>query len=331
MSRAVISDELGPPESYTIRDHVPPSPGPGQIMIAVKAIGVSYVDVLIAAGKYQVRPPVPFIPGTECAGVVKALGDGVTHLAVGDRVMGSGFGGLFAELATVRAASFSRVPDALSFQEAAVFPPSYTTAYHALVDRGGLTAGEVLVVLGAAGAVGIAAIQVGKHLGAHVIASASTAEKRELCLRAGADAVVDTRGTEWRDEVKAAAGGRAVDVVFDPVGGDMTDPAFRTLAYNGRYLVIGFTGGIASLKTNLPLVKTASLIGVQIRAFGENEPERAAANGERCVELAARGALRPMIGAVYGFEEFRAAMVAAFDGRVAGRVILDLESTSAPS
>lgn len=331
MPRAVISDELGPPENYAIREHAPPPPGPGQITIAVKAIGVSYVDVLIAAGKYQVQPPVPFIPGTECAGVVEALGEGVTHVRLGDRVMGSGFGGIFAELATVRAASFHRVPAALSLQEAAVFPPSYTTAYHALVDRGALASGETLVVLGAAGAVGIAAIQVGKHLGAHVIASASTADKRQLCLRAGADAVVDTRGSEWREEVKAAAGGRAIDVVLDPVGGDMTDPAFRALAYNGRYLVIGFTGGIASLRTNLPLVKTASLIGVQIRTFGENEPDRAAANNERCVELAARGALRPMIGAVYEFDDFRSAMAAAFEGRVTGRVILNLERAGASS
>lgn len=322
MTRAIISDALGPPEAYAIREHAPSPPGPGQISLAVKAIGISYVDVLIAEGKYQVQPPVPFIPGTECAGVVLAVGDDVTSVAVGDRVMGSSFGGIFAEVATVRAASFNKVPDALTMEQAAVFPPSYTTAFHALVDRGRLQPGETLLVLGAAGATGVAAIQVGKTLGAFVVASASSEAKRKLCLDAGADAVVDTRSTQWRDAVKAASNGKPVDVVFDPVGGDMTDPAFRTLAYDGRYLVIGFTGGIATLKTNLPLVKTASLVGVQIRTFGEAEPEKAAANTVRCLELAASGALQPAIGRVYDFEDFRSAMRAAFEGTEVGRVVM---------
>lgn len=322
MPRAIISDQLGPPEIYEIREVSPSAPGPGQISIAVKAIGISYVDVLIAEGKYQVQPPVPFIPGTECSGVVTALGDGVTGLTVGDRVMGSSFGGIFAELATVRAASFNKVPDTLTLEEAAVFPPSYTTAFHALVDRGRLAAGETLLVLGAAGATGIAAIQVGKSLGAKVVASASTEAKRQLCLQAGADAVVDTQSADWREAVKAATSGKAVDVVFDPVGGDMTDPAFRTLGYDGRYLVIGFTGGIGTLKTNLPLVKTASLIGVQIRTFGEQRPDKAAANTASCIEMAARGELKPMIGKIFDFADFKAAMKAAFDGAEAGRVVM---------
>lgn len=326
MTRAIISDVLGPPEAYAIREHTPPPPGPGQISLAVKAIGISYVDVLIAEGKYQVQPAVPFIPGTECAGVVLAVGDDVTSVAVGDRVMGSSFGGIFAEVATVRAASFNKVPDALTMEQAAVFPPSYTTAFHALVDRGKLQPGEILLVLGAAGATGVAAIQVGKTLGAFVVASASSEAKRKLCLDAGADAVVDTRSTQWRDAVKAASNGKPVDVVFDPVGGDMTDPAFRTLAYDGRYLVIGFTGGIGTLKTNLPLVKTASLIGVQIRTFGEAEPAKAAANTTRCLELAASGALQPAIGRVYDFEDFRSAMRAAFEGTEVGRVVMRVDA-----
>jgi NADPH:quinone reductase len=322
MPRVIIADEFGPPEAYAIREIEAAPPGPGQIRVAIKAIGISYVDVLTAAGKYQVTPPLPFIPGSECAGVVEQVGEGVTNVAVGDRVMGSSFGGIFAEMGTFRAASFNTVPDALSLEEAAVFPPSYTTAYHALVDRGHLKAGEVLLVLGAAGATGIAAIQVGKHLGARVIASASREAKRELCLAAGADAVVNARSETWRDEVKAACGGRPVDVVFDPVGGTASDPAFRSLGYNGRHLVIGFTGGIASLKTNLPLVKTASLIGVQLRTFGENEPAKAQANMEKCLELAGQGVLRPMIGRAYRFDEFQEAMNAAFNGEGAGRVVM---------
>ena len=291
--------------------------------MAIKAIGISYVDVLTAAGKYQVTPPLPFIPGSECAGIVEAVGEGVTHIAVGDRVMGSSFGNVFAEAGTFRAGSFNQVPEALTLEEAAVFGPSYTTGFHALVDRGRLQPGETLLVLGAGGATGIAAIQVGKALGARVIASASSEDKRQLCLQAGADAVVNTRSEDWRGEVKAAAGDKGtVDVVFDPVGGDLTDPAFRTLGYDGRYLVIGFTGGIGSLKTNLPLVKTASLIGVQLRAFGEAERAKADANFVKVLDLAGKGLLKPVIGKVYAFDDYRAAMDAAFKGEGAGRVVM---------
>lgn len=322
MPRVIIADEFGPPESYVIREIASGDPGPGEIRVGIRAIGVSYVDVLTAYGRYQVKPPLPFIPGSECAGVVEAVGDGVTHLAVGDTVMGSGFGGVFAEANVFRALSFNRVPATLSLEQAAVFPPSYLTACHALVDRGRLQEGETLLVLGAGGATGIAAIQVGKALGARVIGSASTEDKRQLCLEAGADAVVDTRSETWREDVKAANGGRPIDVVFDPVGGDMTDPAFRSLGYDGRHLVIGFTGGISSLKTNLPLVKTASLIGVQLRVFGMEEPEKMAATHARMLALAGEGKLKPVIGKVYAFEDYAAAMTDAFEGRTAGRVVL---------
>lgn len=322
MPRAIIADEFGGPEAYALREHDAPAPGKGQIRIAIKAIGISYVDVLTAAGKYQVTPPLPFIPGSECAGIVEAVGEGVTNLAVGDRVMGSSFGGIFAEVATLRASSFNKVPDALTLEQAAVFPPSYLTGYHALVDRGNLKAGETLLVLGAAGATGIAAIQVAKSLGARVIASASSEEKRALCLKAGADAVVAARSETWRDEVKAAAAGKQIDVVFDPIGGTATEPAFRSLGYDGRHLVIGFTGGIPTIKTNLILVKTASMIGVQVRTFGENEPERMAKTQAAVLDLAAKGVLQPMIGKVYAFEDFQAAMTAAFEGEGAGRVVM---------
>jgi NADPH2:quinone reductase len=185
-----------------------------------------------------------------------------------------------------------------------------------------LRAGETLLVLGAAGATGIAAIQIGKQLGARVIASASSEEKRALCLAAGADAVVAARSEAWRDEVKAASAGKPIDVVFDPVGGSATEPAFRSLGYNGRHLVIGFTGGIPTLKTNLPLVKTASLIGVQVRTFGENEPAKMAVTQAAVLALAEKGVLKPMIGKVYAFEDFREAMNAAFKGEGAGRVVM---------
>lgn len=322
MARAIISKEFGPPEVYQIEEFDPPAPGKGEIRVEIKAIGISYVDVLTAAGKYQVTPPLPFIPGSECAGIVEAVGEGVTHLKVGDAVMGSSFGGIFATAGTFRASSFNKVPARLTLEQAAVFPPSYLTACHALIDRGRLQSGETLLILGAAGATGVAAIQVGKALGARVIASASTAEKREVCLSAGADAAVDTGSETWRDDVKAANNGKPVDVVFDPVGGDMTDPAFRSLGYDGRYLVIGFTGGISSLKTNLPLVKTASMIGVQVRTFGMNEPERMAVTQEKVQELAAQGLLQPIIGKVYAFDEYVTAMNDAFGGKTAGRIVM---------
>lgn len=259
---------------------------------------------------------------TELAGDV---GEGVSHLAVGDQVMGSSFGGVFAEAGNFRASSFNKVPATLKLEQAAVFPPSYLTATHALVDRGRLQAGEALLVLGAAGATGIAAIQVGKALGARVIASASSQAKRDLCLASGADAVVETGAVDWRDQVKAANGGKPIDVVFDPVGGDMTDPAFRSLGYDGRHLVIGFTGGISSLKTNLPLVKTASLIGVQLRVFGMEEPERMAATQRKVLEMAQAGQLKPAIGKAYAFDDYNAAMNDAFGGRTAGRIVLRVD------
>lgn len=322
MTRAVFADAFGPPETFALREVEPKPVGPGEIRVAIRAIGISYVDVLTAMGKYQVTPPLPFIPGSECAGTVEEVGEGVTHLAVGDTVMGSSFGGIFAEAGTFRALSFNKVPDGMSLEQAAVFPPSYLTAAHALVDRGRLQPGETLLVLGAAGATGIAAIQVGKALGARVIASASSAEKRELCLASGAEAAIDTQSQTWRDDLKAANAGRPVDVVFDPVGGTMTEPAFRSLGYDGRHLVVGFTGGIPTLKTNLALVKTASLIGVQLRVFGMEEPERMAATQARVMDMAGQGLLRPAIGKVYALDDYVAAMNDAFAGKTAGRIVM---------
>ena len=236
--------------------------------------------------------------------------------------MGSSFGGVFATANTFRASSFQKLPAALTLEQGAVFPPSYLTAVHALTDRGRLQSGEALLILGAGGATGTAAIQVGKALGARVIASASSKEKRVSCLAAGADAAIDTRSATWRDDLKAANDGKPIDVVFDPVGGDMTDPAFRSLDYDGRYLVIGFTGGIASLKTNLPLVKTASLIGVQLRAFGEHQPEQMAKTQAHMRELADEGVLQPVIGKIYPLEDYAAAMHDAFEGKTAGRIVM---------
>jgi NADPH:quinone reductase len=324
MARAVMADVLGPPENYKLIDHDPGPPAAGQVRFAIKAAGISFVDVLTAAGGYQVKPPVPFIPGSECAGVVEALGEGVTGFAVGDKVAGSGWGGLFADVVNLPERSVRALPEAMSFEEAAVFPVSTYTAWHALVDRGQLKAGETLLVLGAGGATGYAAVQIGKHLGATVIASASSEAKRALASAGGADAAVDARADDWRDQVKAANGGKGVDVVFDPVGGEVTDPAFRSLGWNGRHLIIGFPGGIAALRTNLPLLKGASLIGVDIRQFGIFEAEKAQASQDKVFALAAQGKLKPAIAKSYPLEEFAAAMKDAESGKSAGRIVLTM-------
>lgn len=324
MPRAVMADQLGPPDSYALVDHDPGPPSPTQVSISIRAAGISFVDVLTASGGYQVKPPVPFIPGSECAGVVAAVGAEVEGLAVGDKVVGSGWGGLFADVTNLPARIVRKMPEALSFDEAAVFPVSYATAWHALVDRGQLKAGETLLVLGAGGATGYAAVQIGRYLGARVIGSASSEGKRALALAGGADAVIDARGDDWRDQVKAANGGKGVDVVFDPVGGDATDPAFRSLGWNGRHLVIGFPAGIAALRTNLPLLKGASLIGVDVRQFGIFEPEKSEANRDTIFALAGEGKLRPAIAQAYPLEDFRTAMEDAAAGKSAGRIVLTM-------
>lgn len=322
MPRAVIGREFGPPETYRLEIHDPGQPGPGEVRVAIRAAGVSYVDVLTAMGKYQFLPPLPFVPGSEYAGVVEALGEGVKHLGIGELVFGSAFGGIFAEVGRFRADNVKVVPDGLAVEQAAVFLSSAQTAYHALVDRGRLQSGETVLVLGAAGATGYAAIQMAKYLGARVIASASSAEKRALALKAGADAAVETGAADWREQVKAANGGKAIDVVFDPVGGELMEPAFRSLAFNGRHLVIGFTAGIGALRTNLALLKSASLVGVHVRHFSQERPAQAAHNSRKIYELAQRGLLQPAIGKVFPLEDYVAAMNEAFQGKTAGRIIL---------
>ncbi len=325
MNKAVIGRAFGPPETYALEDYDPGQPAAGQVRIAVRAAGISYVDVLTAAGQYQVKPPLPFIPGSECSGIVETVGEGVTGLAIGDCVAASNWGGVFAEAITLAASKVRSIPHGLSFEEAAVLPSSYYTAYHALKDRAELKPGETLLVLGAGGATGYAAVQVGKQLGARVVASASSEEKRALALAGGADVAVEARAEDWREQVKVANGRKGVDVVFDPVGGEATDPAFRSLGWKGRHLIIGFPGGIAALRTNLPLLKGASLVGVDIRQFGIFEPAKSAANQQTVFELAGQGILKPAIAKTYPLASFVAAMQDAAAGRRAGRIVLTMD------
>lgn len=325
MSRAVIADELGPLENYSLYDRQAPPAGPGQIRIRVKAAGVSFVDVLNATGKYQIKAPVPFIPGSEFSGIIDALGDGVSGFSVGDAVMATSWGGAFAEHSVAPASSVNRVPTGMDFAEAAVFGVSATTSWHALVDRGQLQAGETLLVLGAGGATGYAAVQIGKYLGARVIASASSDTKRSIAAAAGADALIDSGSARWRDDVKAANDGKPVDVVFDPVGGTATEPAFRCLGWNGRHLVVGFPGGIASLPTNLPLLKSASLVGVNLQQLSVADPEKGRANVKQLCDLASQGLFHPVVAETFPLENFADAMNSAAAGRNAGRIVLLME------
>ncbi|MDB5452076.1 MAG: Oxidoreductase, zinc-binding dehydrogenase family [Caulobacteraceae bacterium] len=321
--KAVVAQAFGPPETFRIEELPMPMPGAGEVRVDIHAASVSFVDALIAAGQYQVKPELPFIPGGEFAGVVGATGEGVTALKVGDRVCGAGLGGGFAQQVIRKEASLTRTPETMEFREAAVFQVSYATAYHALVQRGALQPGETVLVLGAAGAIGVAAIQIAKALGARVVASSSTEAKRAMTLAAGADAAVTAGAADWRDQVRAAAP-KGVDIVVDPIGGDALEPAFRSLAWRGRHLVIGFVGGIAKLPTNLALVKGAALLGVDIRQFSLFEPQAAAANIAAIYRLHAEGRLTPVISATYPLEAFADAMAAVSTNAVAGRVVIDI-------
>jgi NADPH2:quinone reductase len=308
-----------------IEDIATPAPGPGQVRIAIRAAGVNFVDILTAGGGYQIKPPLPFIPGTEFAGVIDAVGEGVSIRAVGQRVCASGFGDGFAEYAVRPAEATLVIPDGMDFADGATFRVSTATAAHALVQRGRLQAGESVLVLGAAGAVGLAAIQLAKALGARVIASASSDAKRALALASGADEAIDNAAEDWRDRVKAFAGAKGVDVVVDPVGGAATERAFRRLGWNGRHLVIGFAAGeIPRLPTNLALLKGAQLVGVDIRQFGLYEPEASAANLALILDLHAQGKLRPVISERRPLADFREAMERTAAGAVAGRIVLEI-------
>jgi len=273
-----------------------PQPGAGEVLIAIKAASLNFPDLLIVQNKYQMKPPLPFVPGSEFAGVVEAVGAGVPHLKPGDPVAAfSGTGG-FATHACVNAAVVMPLPPGFAFDDAAAFVLTYGTTHHALIDRAALKAGETLLVLGAAGGVGTAAIQIGKAVGARVIAAASSDEKCTLCREIGADESVNYTSTNLRDALKALTGGKGPDVVYDPVGGDLSEPVFRSIAWRGRYLVVGFAqGGIPSLPLNLALLKGASIVGVFWGEFARREPQ---ANARALAELAtwyAQGKVKPVI------------------------------------
>lgn len=320
--RAVVCPELRGPAGLRVEVIAAPDPGPGQVLVDVRAAGVNFPDVLLTHGKYQMQPPLPFVPGAEVAGVVHAVGEGVTSVRVGDRVAASMHVGGFAERAVCAEASLVPLPDAVSFEVGAAAIIAYGTTMHALVDRARLQPGETLLVLGAAGGVGLAAVQLGKCLGAHVIAAASTPAKLELCREHGADATIDTAHDDLKARAKALAPA-GVDVVVDPVGGDATEAALRSLAWNGRLLVVGFAAGsIPRIPANLVLLKGCQLVGVFWGAFMAREPARNREHLVRLFEWIAAGRVRPHVDAALPLDRAGEALERLARREVRGKLVL---------
>ena len=320
--RALVCSELGPPSALSVEEVEDPSPGEGEVVVDVEAAGLNFPDTLIIRGEYQFRPDLPFTPGGEAAGVVAAVGDGVGNVAVGDRVIAMGPHGAFAEQWVVDATSVVPIPEALDATTAAGFALTYGTAYHALVDRARLQENETLLVLGASGGVGSAAIELGRHLGATIVAAASTAEKLAFCDELGADHLISYVDESLRERVDEITDGRGVDVVFDPVGGEFTETAFRGLGWNGRHLVIGFAAGdIPALPVNLPLLKGASLVGVFWGRSLREEPATAFGNFVELTRLANEGAIRPRISETFPLDRYEEAFGLFEERSVMGKAV----------
>ena len=321
--KAVVCEAFGGPEVLALREVPdPPPPGPGEVQVRITARGAQYVDVLMLAGKYQFRPEPPFIPGSEGAGEVVAVGPGVSGLKPGDKVMCRQRLGAFAEFGNVKAVDCDRVPPAMSIEEAAVFRNVYHTAYHALVQRGRLKAGDRVLIHGAAGGIGLPAIQIAKLHGAEIIATASTDEKRAVCREEGADHAIPYQDG-FRDRVMELTHGRGVDIIYDPVNGPTFEESLRCLAWSGRILILGFLGGApAAARTNYLLIKGIEAIGVRIGGLAENHPEVAANNIKTLIGLAAEGKLKPRIWRRYPLAQAPDAIQALIDRAVIGKAVL---------
>ena len=324
--KAIVCKAWGPPESLVLEERPRPEPGPGQVVVKVKAASVKFSDTLLIQNKYQTKPELPFIPGGEVTGIVTSLGSGVEGWKIGDRVSAQTTYGGYAEEVVAEVERLAAIPDSMDFAAATGLSSTYGTAYYALVDRGRLRAGETLLVLGAAGGVGLAAVEVGKVLGAKVIACASSAEKLAVCRAKGADETIDYVAEDMRARVKAITKGNGVDVIVDPVGGPYSEPALRDMAWGGRHLVIGFTAGdIPKIPLNLPLIKGCEIVGVWIGAFAKRDPARHRANAAELWKWMAQGKIKPHISAAYPLERAADALNALTERKVAGKVVLTPE------
>lgn len=322
--KALICEEFAPYKSHKIQEVPAPELKAGALRISVRAAGVNFPDILIVEGKYQLKPPFPFSPGSECAGVVTEVADDVTGFAKGDRVFCGTGHGAFAEEVVIEADRVFKVPDEMSFEQASAVNLVYGTSYHALKDRAALKPGESLFVLGAAGGVGLAAVELGKAMGATVIAGASSDEKLAVCREHGADMVVNYAKEDIKEKVRELSGG-GVDVVYDPVGDKFAEPAFRALGWEGRFLVVGFAGGeIPKLPLNLALLKSADVRGVFWGQWIQRNPEKHKANVAEFLAMAADGRIKPRISASYPLEDFIKAYDDIAERRAMGKVVLTM-------
>ena len=324
--KALLCKTHGEPEALVLEDIPSPSPGPGQLLIEVKACGVNFPDSLIIQNKYQFKPDLPFAPGGEVSGVVKAVGEGVTHVKAGDSVFAlTGWGG-FAEEVVADAFKTLPMPLGMDFITAATTMYTCGTSLHALKQRSQLQEGETLLVLGAAGGVGLAAVQIGKLMGAKVIAAASSDEKLEICRQMGADEVINYAKDDLRESIKVLTDNKGVDVIYDPVGDRYSEPAVRSLAWQGRYLVVGFAAGApASIRLNLPLLKGASIVGVFWGAFAQKQPKDSMANFKQILQWIATGKLRQHVHQQYSLADGGQAIRDLMDRKVVGKNVVVLE------
>jgi NADPH2:quinone reductase len=310
-------------DALTWKELPTPSPKVGEVLIEIEAASLNFPDALIVQNKYQMKPPLPFVPGSEYAGTVRALGEGVTHLRVGQRVACLPGTGGFATHAVAPAHLCLALPDGFPSVDAAAFIMTYATSHHALVDRAQLQAGETVLVLGAAGGVGTSAIQIAKAMGATVIAAASTDDKCDLCRQLGADHAINYSQGNLREELKALTGGRGPDVIYDPVGGELAEPAFRSIAWRGRYLVVGFAAGpIPTLPLNLMLLKGASVVGVFWGDFSRREPQANAAMMQALVTWYQAGRIKPVIDRTLPMQDLKAAYARMASREVRGKLVL---------
>ena len=324
--RALVCNAYGPPEDLSIEELDDPVPGPNQVVVDVAAAGVNFPDVLVVAGRYQVKTPPPFVPGNEAAGVVSSVGDGVSFFRKGDRVIIATRGGAFAEKCVADEHTTIPIPAGLDFERAAGFSVTYGTSYHALKQSARLQPGETVLVLGAAGGVGTTAVEIAKAMGARVIAAASTDEKCDFTRSFGADETINYSEQPLKEAVKALTDDRGVDVVYDPVGGDLAQQAYRSLAWHGRYLVIGFaSGAIPDFAANIALLKEASVIGVWWGTWAMRNPRLARRNMAELSALVADGKLRPRVTQTYPLDRFADAFAAITERRAQGKIVLTMD------
>jgi NADPH2:quinone reductase len=323
--KAVLCKAFGPAETLVLEEIASPEAKKNEILLEVHAAGVNFPDTLIIEGKYQFKPPFPFSPGGEAAGVVKSVGEKVTHLKVGDRVMALTGWGSFAEEVAVPGYNAMPVPASMDFASAAAFGMTYGTSMHALKQRANLQPGETLLVLGASGGVGLAAVEIGKAMGAKVIAAASSAEKLEVAKAAGADELINYSESNLKDEVKRLTGGQGADVIYDPVGGDLFDAAIRSIAWNGRLLVVGFASGrIPELPVNLTLLKGAAVVGVFWGAFAQRQPQDNAANFQQLFAWHAEGKLKPLVSKTFPLAQAAEAINMLGQRKAVGKVVVQV-------